>query len=102
MTEAAKKLSSEQRAWLEAWETCAQTVISEITGQPVVFEVTPEGVPGEASDLWYTVVVGGAVRGEMTLRLPIASGVRLAQKFLQEIEPAPEEPTAEHKEALEE
>ena len=102
MTEAAKELSAEQKAWLDAWEKCAQIVISEITGQPVVFEVAPEAAPGEASDLWYTVVVGGAVRGEMTLRLPIASGVRLAQKFLQEIEPAPEEPTAEHKEALEE
>jgi flagellar motor switch protein FliN/FliY len=102
MTEAAKELSAEQKAWLEAWETCTQMVISQITGQPVVFEVAPEAVPGEASDIWYTMVVGGAVRGEMTLRVPAASAVRLAQKFLQETEPAPEEPTAEHKEALEE
>src|SRR5882757_5685260 len=102
MTEAAKELSAEQRVWLEAWETCTQVVISQITGQPVVFEVAPEAVPGEASDIWYTMVVGGAVRGEMTLRLPSASAVRLAQKFLQETEPSPEEPTAEHKEALEE
>src|SRR4030088_405966 len=99
MTDAAKELSAEQKAWLEVWEKCAQTVISQITGQPVVFEVAPEAVSGEASDLWYTVVVGGAARGEMTLRLPLASGIRLAQNFLQEKEPAPEEPTAEHKEA---
>jgi len=65
-------------------------------------EVAPEAAPGAASDIWYTVVVAGAVRGEMTLRFPATSGVRLAQKFLQETEPAPEEPTAEHKEALEE
>src|SRR2546430_7154475 len=102
MTDGAKELSVEQQAWLEAWEKCTQAVISQITGQPVIFEVAPESVPGASSDMWYTVVVGGAIRGEMTLRLPAASGVRLAQKFLQETEPAPEEPTAEHKEALEE
>jgi flagellar motor switch protein FliN/FliY len=102
MTEAAKELSPEQKAWLDVWENCTQTVISQITGHSVVFEVAPEAVPGAASDIWYTVVVAGAVRGEMTLRLPATSGVRLAQKFLQETAPAPEEPTAEHREALEE
>ncbi len=102
MTDAVTDLSAEQKAWLEVWEKCTQTVISQITGQPVVFEVTPEAAPGAASDMWYTVVVAGAVRGEMTLRLPAASGVRLAQKFLQEPESASVEPTSEHKEALEE
>src|SRR6267378_1383587 len=102
MTEATKELSAEQKTWFEVWERCTQTVISQITGQPVVFEVAPEAAPGAASDIWYTVVVAGAVRGEMTLRFPATSGVRLAQKFLQETEPSPEEPTAEHKEALEE
>jgi flagellar motor switch protein FliN len=38
----------------------------------------------------------------MTFRLPVASGTRLAQKFLQETEPPPPEPSAQHKEALEE
>ncbi|MFI5090968.1 MAG: FliM/FliN family flagellar motor switch protein [Terriglobales bacterium] len=57
--------------------------------------------------MWYTVVAGGAVHGEMTLRLPADSGTRLAQKFLGETKPAAEgitaEPiTAENKEALEE
>jgi len=42
------------------------------------------------------------LRGEMTLRLPAASGTRLAQKFLQETEPPSDEPSAQHKEALEE
>jgi flagellar motor switch protein FliN len=64
------------------------------------------------SDVWYTVVAGGAVHGEMTLRLSAASGTRLAQKFLGEAEPASEGTpaetgasqaiTAENKEALEE
>jgi flagellar motor switch protein FliN/FliY len=59
-------------------------------------------VPAADSDVWYTVVAGGAVHGEMTLRLPAASGTRLAQKFLSETEPAAEGITPEHKEALEE
>ncbi len=103
MTEAAgQQFNPELSAWFEAWETCTQKVLSQVSGQTVTFEIPPEALPGADSDLWYTVVVGGALRGEMTLRLPAASGARLAQKFLQQTEPAPEEPSAEHKEALEE
>jgi flagellar motor switch protein FliN len=97
-----KQLNPELKAWFEAWETCTQTVLSQIFGHPVTFETPSETPPGADSDLWYTVVAGGALRGEMTLRLPAASGTRLAQKFLQETEPPPPEPTAEHKDALEE
>ena len=103
MTEATvKQLNPELKAWFEAWETCTQTVLSQIFGHPVTFETPSEAPPGADSDLWYTVVAGGALRGEMTLRLPAASGTRLAQKFLQETEPPPPEPTTEHKDALEE
>ena len=103
MTEAAsKQLNPELEAWFKAWGTCTQTVLSQIFGHPVTFETPSEAPPGADSDLWYTVVAGGALRGEMTLRLPAASGTRLAQKFLQETEPPPAEPSAQHKEALEE
>ncbi len=102
MTEAVgKEMTFEQRAWLQTWKTCAEQVLSQISGQPTVFEISAEPLPAADPDLWYTVVAGGTVRGEMTLRLPSDSGTRLAQKFLSETEPAPE-PTAEHKEALEE
>jgi flagellar motor switch protein FliN len=82
-------------------------VISQVSGQPAVFEVSSHALPVADSDVWYTVVAGGAVHGEMTLRLPSASGARLARKFLGETEPAPDvtaaEPiTAEQKEAVEE
>jgi len=103
MTEAARKqLNPELKAWFQAWETCTQTVLSQIFGHAVTFETPSEALPSADSDLWYTVVAGGALRGEMTLRLPAASGIRLAQKFLQETEPAPAEMSAEHKDALEE
>jgi len=70
VTEAADKhVNPELKAWFEAWETCTQTVLSQIFGHPVTFETPSEAPPGADSDLWYTVVAGGALRGEMTLRL---------------------------------
>jgi flagellar motor switch protein FliN len=106
-TELGTELRTELRNWCEAWRTCLQNVISQVSGQPAVFEVSSHALPAASSDVWYTVVAGGAVHGEMTLRLPSASGARLARKFLGETEPAPDgaavEPiTAEQKEALEE
>jgi flagellar motor switch protein FliN/FliY len=103
MTEAAgKQFSPELSAWFEVWEGCTQKVLSQIFGQTVTFEMPSEALPTADSDVWHTVVVGGALRGEMALRLPAASGAHLAQKFLQQTAPVPEELSAEHKEALEE
>jgi len=101
-TELRSELRSELRNWCEAWKTCLQNVLSQVSGQPAAFEISSQPVPAGDSDVWYTVVAGGAVHGEMTLRLPAASGTRLAQKFLSEAEPAAEGITPEHKEALEE
>jgi flagellar motor switch/type III secretory pathway protein FliN len=101
------ELRAELRNWCEAWKTCLQNVLSQVSGQPIVFEISSEPLATADADVWYTVVAGGAVHGEMTLRLPAASGARLARKFLGETEPAagavtPEGITAEQKEALEE
>jgi flagellar motor switch protein FliN/FliY len=103
----APELRTELRNWCEAWRTCLQNVLSQVSGQPATFEVSPQPLAAADSDVWYTVVAGGSVHGEMTLRLPAASGTRLAQKFLGETEPAAEgitaEPiSAENQEALEE
>jgi flagellar motor switch protein FliN len=109
-------LRPELRNWCGAWKTCLENVLSQVSGsasgRPVAFEISSEPLSAVDSDVWYTVVAGGAVHGEMTLRLPAASGTRLAQKFLGESEPAatgvtaesnaPAPITAEHKEALEE
>jgi flagellar motor switch protein FliN/FliY len=96
-----KQLTPELQSWLEAWKTCTQNVLSEVSAQTIAFDIASEPLAAADSDLWYTVVAGGAVRGEMSLRLPSSSAIRLVQKFLGETEPAPEI-TAEHKEALEE
>jgi flagellar motor switch protein FliN len=108
-------LRPELRLWCEAWKTSLENVLSQISGSAPgkpVFEISPQPLPVIDSDVWFTVVAGGAAHGEMTLRLPAVSGTRLAQKFLGETEPAPtsvtselaaaENVTPENKEALEE
>lgn len=104
------EIRPEIRDWCEAWKNCLQNVLSQVAGQPHAIELSAQPLAAAAADLCYTVVAGGAVHGEMTLRLPAASGIVLAQKFLGD--PAPAEgslpdPAApaispEHKEALEE
>ncbi len=105
------ELRAEVRNWCEAWKTSLESVLSQVSGQTIVFEVSPQPQPAADSDVWYTVVAGGAVHGEMSLRLAAASGIRLAQKFLGETGAAGEGATAEaggeairaeNKEALEE
>jgi flagellar motor switch protein FliN len=101
------ELSAEIRAWCEAWKTCFENVISQVSGNvATTFEISLEPPVTNESDAWYTVVAGGAVHGEMTLRLPAAAGSRLARKFLGETEQAgetlAEAISAENKEALEE
>jgi flagellar motor switch protein FliN/FliY len=105
------ELRPELRNWCEAWKTCLQNVLSQVSGtapgKSTAFEISSQPLPAADSDVWYTVVAGGAVDGEMTLRLPAASGTRLAQKFLGETEPAVEgitveNITPENKQALEE
>jgi flagellar motor switch protein FliN len=102
MSEAAgKETTPELRAWLETWKTCIEQVLSQVSGQTMAFEISADPVTVADSDLWYTVVAGAALRGEMTLRLPADSGARLAQKFVGESETSGGT-TPEHKEALEE
>jgi flagellar motor switch protein FliN len=110
------ELRPELHNWREAWKTSLQNVVSQVSGtasgEPAVFEIASQPLPTADSDVWYTVVAGGAVHGEMTLRLPAASGTRIAQKFLGEAEPGAaginsekvtgENITPENKEALEE
>src|SRR6266403_847901 len=105
------ELRPELRNWCEAWKICLQNVLSQVSGtasgKSAVFEISSQPLPAADSDVWYMVVAGGAVHGEMTLRLPAASGTSLAQKFLGEAEPAVEgitveNITPENKQALEE
>src|ERR1019366_7874199 len=91
----APELRTELRNWCEAWKTCLQNVLSQVSGQPAAFEVSPQPLAAADSDVWYTVVAGGFVNGKMPLRLPPPPGTRLPQKFLAKTEPAAEAITAE-------
>jgi flagellar motor switch protein FliN len=102
------QLRSELRDWCEAWKSCFQDVLSQASGRPHLFDLAPQPPPAADSDLWYTVVAGGAVHGEMALRLPTVSGAWLAEKFLgsgsasEGSPPGAANISADDKEALEE
>lgn len=103
MTEAAsKEMTVELKRWLETWKTSLQAVLSQVGGKPVSVEISDEKLPIAADDAWYTVVSGGAVSGEMSLRLSVASGSILGQMLLGEAQPTAGELTSERKEALDE
>jgi len=94
MTDDASRTSSpairaELQPWLDAWKSCTQNVLSQITGQPQVFELGTESLAAADSDLRYTIAATGALQGEMALRLSLASAIKLAHKFLGEAIAAP-------------
>src|ERR1035438_1081650 len=82
-------LKPELQTWVDAWKSCAQNVLSQVSGQPNAFAVVTEPLAAADADLRYTIVAAGQVQGEMALRLPELSAIRLARKFLGEPEAAP-------------
>ena len=112
MTEPAsfKLFKPEIQSWIEAWRSCTQDVLSQVTSQANVVELGDEPLAADDSDLRYTITAGGAVQGEMALRLSQRSGLTLARKLLGESSPAevqgeaqgPATITDENREALEE
>ncbi len=89
------------QTWIEVWRTCMQDVLAQVSSQPIAFEITSKALPSAGDDLHFLVTAGGAAHGEMCLRIPSASAIGLARKFLGQAEAAADI-TAEHKEALEE
>jgi flagellar motor switch protein FliN/FliY len=103
MTEASALNQPEPFQHVEAWAECLAQVLSEISGSQLACaalrEAAAELTPASDRDLWMVSTSSGGLRGEMSLRLPPASVLRLAQIFMSEA-PAPEaELTAEHREA---
>ena len=62
------ELRPELHNWCEAWKTSLQNVVSQVSGTAsgrlAVFEIASRPLPTADSDVWYTVVAGGAVHGE--------------------------------------
>jgi flagellar motor switch protein FliN/FliY len=86
------ELRAQLQPWFDAWKTCTQNVLTQIAGKPHPFELSSQSPDLADSDLRFTVVAAGAARGEMALRLPVASAIRLARQFLGEA-PPPAEPS---------
>ena len=84
MTDAAnpKTLKPELQSWLEAWKTCTQNLLSQVSGQPYSLEMVDTPLPSADSDMRYTIATAGALQAELALRLSQSSGIHLARMFL--------------------
>ncbi|HZP16587.1 MAG TPA: FliM/FliN family flagellar motor switch protein [Terriglobales bacterium] len=92
------------RRFVQLWCDSLAQVLGQIAGAPFPIECVDgsavENRPAE-NDLYMTVNVGGAVRGEMSLRVPQAGALALAEIFLGEAD-ATGGLTADHRQAVEE
>lgn len=103
MTDAETPHPEPARQHLDIWAESFSQVLGQVGGSPlacvVLSEAPAELGPAAEADLWVLCTCAGGLRGEMSLRLPPAATLRLAQMLMSE-PPAPEMPlTAEHREA---
>ena len=104
MTDTAAEPRPELTQFVETWLQTLGQALGEISGSPVpcAFLAEPLADFPAASDrdLWIVAACSGALRGEMSLRLPIASAGYLAQIFLSEPPAAIAELTSDHRDAV--
>lgn len=90
-------------AFLQIWAESLGQVLGQISGSPLPCLVFPDApgelAPADQSDLWILCACSGGLRGEMSLRLPAASALRLAQIFMSEPAAPEAEILPEHREA---
>lgn len=104
MTEpSVSNLAPQPAPYVQVWVESLAQVLGQIAGSPVPCVVLPESPselppPGD-SDLWIVGTCSGGLRGEMSLRLPAASILRLAQIFVSEPDTPEAELTPDHHEA---
>jgi flagellar motor switch protein FliN len=102
MSEAAVISPQDPARLIQLWAEVLGQALGEISGTPmsstVLSEAPPELRPAGDADLWILITSSGALRGEMALRVPAVSTVRLAQIFMSE-PAAATEVTSEHREA---
>jgi flagellar motor switch protein FliN len=85
---AAAAVPPESAKLVEIWAESIAQVLQQITGSAfpcAVLNEVPVELPAAAeTDLWVACACSGGLRGEMSLRIPTASGVRLVQIFMGE------------------
>jgi flagellar motor switch protein FliN len=103
MTESTAASQTESSHYIQIWAESFAQVLGQISSSSiacvVLTEATAELSADGANDLWIVCACSGGIRGEMSLRISPASGLRLAQIFISE-PAAPEAAlTPEHREA---
>ncbi len=89
MTTAAVSPQPDPGIYVQAWAESFSQVLSQIAGTPLPCVAVAEAAdqPSAAeNDVWIVCTCSGGLRGEMSFRIPAASGVRLAQSFMSEAE----------------
>lgn len=99
-------LTPEVKEFLDLWAASFARVLETIRGKPskveVRHEIPPELVAQPETDVNILLLPGGALRGEMNLRLPRARAVRLGQTLMSETVDESKELSADLREACEE
>ena len=101
---------ADARSYLQLWAESVAQVLGQIAGAAFVMESLPETPaetqpprePPQENDLGMVIVAAGALRGEMSLRIPRASALGVAQLFLGEPQDAAAEFKPDYQEAIEE
>jgi flagellar motor switch protein FliN/FliY len=97
---------ADARAYMQVWAESLAQVLGQVAGSPFAVESLPEAPaevqPPQESDLRIILVAAGALRGEMSLRIPRDAVLALAQLFLSEIRDAAAEFKPDHQQAVEE
>jgi flagellar motor switch protein FliN/FliY len=93
-------------AFMQVWAESLAQVLGQIAGTPFAMGCLPEAPaevqPPDENDLRVILVAAGGLRGEMSLRMPRAAVIALAQLFLSEAQDAAAEFKPDHQEAAEE
>jgi len=90
--------------FVQKWGDAMAQVLAEISGAPQPSAVLSEplaDVPGASgNDVWMLAALSGALRGEMSLRVPAKSAVRFAQTFMSEPSAPDAELSSDYRDAL--
>jgi flagellar motor switch protein FliN len=93
-------------AYMQVWAESLAQVLGQVAGSPFAVESLAEAPaevqPPQETDLRVILVAAGALRGEMSLRIPRDGVLGLAQLFLSEARDAAAEFKPDHQEAVEE
>lgn len=97
---------TDARPYMQVWAESLSQVLGQVAGSPFLVEylttAPAEALPPQETDLQVILVAAGALRGEMSLRIPRVAVLALAQLFLSETQDAAVEFKPDYQEAVEE